>query len=299
MLHKILGWLQSDVLSQPAGLLIVLLCLLGTASVLTVMFKEHQFKIPSIKTGVTSLLWLSPIFGMLVVLGARLFPFFVITQTDHQEAATQLPWEDNSVWTVHTVESWSPIEDLDIAEVEKRTESGQTTWRVALESEQHTSPADAREELTQTVLALVTTDLQAVHPEISNPVVPESLVREHSVLNETLTNTTHELPDSGRTFETTQIRWVVELNPAVREQILATWQEEVVSMRAGLVAGVVGFLTFLFGLLATYLRVDTRTNGQYRGRLKLGLLSLAIAGGLGFVQVLNIIAMDPLRGFLF
>lgn len=300
MLHEILGWLHSDVLSQPAGVLIALLCLVGTVSVLTVMFKERQFKFPSIKTGATAILWLSPIVAILMVLGTRLFPFFVATnQTDHQEPATRLPWEDNSVWTVHTVESWSPVEDMDIAEVQKRHEGGQVTWRVALESEQHTSPADARDELTQTVLALVTTDLQQVHPEISNPTIPESLIRERSVLNETLTNTTHELPDSGRTFETTQIRWVVELNSEVRDQIRESWEQEVVTVRAGLVAGGVGFLTFLFGLLATYLRVDHRTNGEYRGRLKLGLLSLAIAGGLGFIQVLNMIAMDPLRGFLF
>ena len=123
------------------------------------------------------------------------------------------------------------------------------------------------------------------------------MVREKCVVDESLTKTSHQLPDSGRTFETTQIRWVVELDSEVRELVHNVWKTEIVSTRAGLLAGTVGFVTFLFGLLAMFLRVDTRTNGQYRGRLKLGLLCLAIAGGLGFLQVLNIIEMNPMRGF--
>ena len=300
MLHEILGWFRSSVLSDPAHVVIAVLCLLGLTSVLTVMFKERNFKWPSLRLSASTFLWLSPILALLAVLGTRLFPFFAPTNgVERPDAATQLPWEEDPVWHVHTVETWEPIEEMELAHVQKRTEGGQVSWRVVLESEQHTTVSDARRELKDTVVALVSTDLQRVYPEIANPLISDSYIRKECVLNETLATRSHELPESGRTFETTQVRWMVELNPKVREHIRSTWQKQLVSARASLVAGTVGFVTFLFGLLATYLRVDLRTNGQYRGRLKLGLLSLAIAGGLGFLQVLNVLATESARDLHF
>ncbi|WP_166823801.1 hypothetical protein [Thalassoroseus pseudoceratinae] len=300
MLHEILGWFRSNVLSDPAHAVIAVLCLLGLTSVLTVMLKERSFRLPSFRMSASTFLWLSPVLALLAVLGTRLFPFFApTTAAERPDAATQLPWEEDPVWHVHPVETWGPIEELELAHVQKRTEDGRVSWRLVLESEQHTTTEDARNELKETVVALVSTDLQRVYPEIVNPVISEHDIRKECVLNETLMTTEHELPDSGRTFETKQLRWVVELNPEIRKHIRSTWEKELVSARAGLVAGTFGFVTFLFGLLATYLRVDSRTNGNYRGRLKLGLLSLAIAGGLGFLKVLNVIATDSVQGLHF
>ena len=71
-----------------------------------------------------------------------------------------------------------------------------------------------------------------------------------------------------------RVYWELDLSPAAREQL----EEAAVLPRIWLLGGVVGVLALIVFSVAVYLRLDARTSGRCRFRLKLATTSLIVAG---------------------
>lgn len=84
---------------------------------------------------------------------------------------------------------------------------------------------------------------------------------------------------SGTAFRVFRAYDQVLLSPVVRKQILPLWRDEVVSRRIWALGGLAGLLTLTFATLAAYFRLDDRTSGLYRRRLKLAAVCVIAAGG--------------------
>jgi hypothetical protein len=91
---------------------------------------------------------------------------------------------------------------------------------------------------------------------------------------------------SGTPFRVFRAYNQVELSPAVRKRIFPLWREEVVGRRIWDLGGLGALLTLTFGTLAVYFRLDDRTSGLYRRRLKLAAVSVIAAGGLAAATLL-------------
>jgi hypothetical protein len=91
---------------------------------------------------------------------------------------------------------------------------------------------------------------------------------------------------SGTAFRVFRGHDQVELSPAVRKQIFPLWKEEVVGRRIFALGGLGALLTLTFGTLAVYFRLDDRTSGLYRRRLKLAAVSVIAAGGFAAATLL-------------
>jgi hypothetical protein len=91
---------------------------------------------------------------------------------------------------------------------------------------------------------------------------------------------------SGTAFRVFRAYNEVERSPAVRKQIFPLWKEEVVGRRILALGGLGALLTLTFGTLAVYFRLDDRTSGLYRRRLKLAAVSVIAAGGFAAATLL-------------
>ena len=91
---------------------------------------------------------------------------------------------------------------------------------------------------------------------------------------------------SGTPFRVFLAHDQVELSPAVRKEILPLWKEEVVGRRIWSLGGLAGLLTLTFATLAVYFRLDDRTAGMFRRRLKLAAVCVIAAGGLAAATLL-------------
>jgi hypothetical protein len=85
---------------------------------------------------------------------------------------------------------------------------------------------------------------------------------------------------TGTPFHVYRAHNQVELSPAVRNALFPLWKEQIVARRLSALGGLAGLLTLCFGTVAAYFRLDERTAGHYRRRLKLAAVSLVSAGGL-------------------
>lgn len=81
------------------------------------------------------------------------------------------------------------------------------------------------------------------------------------------------------TVDMKRIHWQVQLSPDIRKDLYPIWRTQVVEQRLIQVGGGVGFATFLLLTGMAYFRVDSRTQGAYRGWLRFAALSVAAAGG--------------------
>jgi hypothetical protein len=80
------------------------------------------------------------------------------------------------------------------------------------------------------------------------------------------------------TVDMKRIHWQVQLSPEMRRDLYPLWRTQVVEQRLIQLGGGVGFATFLLLTGMTYFRVDTHTQGAYRGWLRFAALSVAAAG---------------------
>lgn len=84
-----------------------------------------------------------------------------------------------------------------------------------------------------------------------------------------------------------QVYWKVDFSPVVVKSI----QQDAAVPRVWLIGGFIGLLTLILGSLAAYFRLDTRSEGKYRIRLKLATMSFIVAAG-----VLMTVLLPKLHG---
>jgi hypothetical protein len=263
----------------------------GVGSVLTVVLRGRRFNWRTLGTGLMNAVWAAPVLVALAFVTTAVAPHF---GTDPAKPVSQddvtPPWAKNSDWNVTTVLEWPSETDWTAKTAFERTPdnlAAMSEWRVVLESEQFADVGAARKSLAGEAAALVQADFVRRNGTLGLPTVSPELLQDRAVVDESVETVEHELAESGRTFEMVKVRWLVELSESTRQALQRDWQAEVSQTRFGLLAGVVGLLTVVFGVLATYFRLDLRTDGEYRKRLKLGTVSLIVAAALGFVQLMQ------------
>lgn len=76
---------------------------------------------------------------------------------------------------------------------------------------------------------------------------------------------------------------LIELSPQTRNLIEPIWRAQVSESRSFLVAGLLAGLTAFAGIICGYFRLDDRTGGRYRGRLRLATVgAIVLVGGTAF-----------------
>jgi hypothetical protein len=85
---------------------------------------------------------------------------------------------------------------------------------------------------------------------------------------------------------------LVELSPQVREQIEPVWRTQVATARSYAVGGLLMFCMAAAGVFAGYFRLDDRTHGRYRWRLRLGVLAAVPLIGLTLLTAARLAASE-------
>jgi hypothetical protein len=155
------------------------------------------------------------------------------------------------------------------------TSKGITT--LVLSSQRFVTQEEAEEQLTTELVNRAQQYFHDEHPSRGTWMLPadyavRSAVKQRHV--EVISKTF----SGGVTVDMKRIHWQVELSPGMRKDLYPIWRNQVVEQRLMQLGGGVGFATFLLLTGMTYFRVDTRTQGAYRGWLRFAALSVATAG---------------------
>ena len=162
-------------------------------------------------------------------------------------------------------------------------EEGETRL-VVLTSQQYATLDEAEQELLIKARSLLQEDFVNRSPDAGAWSIPEQLVRTEAVRK------SHVEPiarTSGvSAFRVFRVHWQMELSPTVRDALYPEWRSQVVDKRLWSLGSLFGLFTLVVATTAAYLRLDTRTSGSYRRRLKLAAVSLIVAGGITAASIL-------------
>jgi hypothetical protein len=157
---------------------------------------------------------------------------------------------------------------------------------VVVRTEVWATPEVAEERALAAATDLVADGLGKYYPEARDWLPPENLVRSEAVRNVYIEPENHKTTTSGTPFRVYRAYYQVELSPKVWASLIPVWKEAVVGRRLWALGGFAGLLTLTFATLAAYFRLDERSAGRYRGRLKLAAVSIIAAGGVAAATLL-------------
>ncbi len=282
--------------------LVVVAFVLGTSALAS--HRRLSWK-GSLTLGLGSLLWASPVIAVLAFVAVRVIPYFQFGAANHHAPTAKPSWlqSDDETKTVELVPYFSN-ETMDVSTDESSKEKlpewtshkiqllaatkgrpEQEHWRIVLESDWEVSPAKANEKLSDKAARLVGEDFHRFSP--GGSALPAETVRNAAVRAEALAEETFN--EDTNPFKMYKAYWQVELSPEVRQQVSDTWKQEISIRRAWLLGAVLMLFTLIAGTLAAYFRLDERSNGQHRTRLKLAAAALMTAGGLGVLATLPLL----------
>jgi hypothetical protein len=135
------------------------------------------------------------------------------------------------------------------------------------------------------VVERLRSDFSAVHPQSAGWEPPASIAGD-AIRRSFVEKVDRKTVSSGTPFSVYRAYEQVEISPAVRKKILPLWRNQIVEKRIWALGGLAGLLTLTFGTLAAYFRLDQRTAGVYRRRLKLAAVSVIAAGGMAAATML-------------
>lgn len=133
---------------------------------------------------------------------------------------------------------------------------------------------------------LVRADFLGAYPQAAGWEPPAAAASNAAIRRTFVEEIDRKTLSTGTPFTVYRAYDQVELSPDVRKQLLPAWKDQIVSRRIWALGGLAGLLTLTFGTLAAYFRLDHRTAGLYRRRLKLAAVSVIAAGGLAATTLL-------------
>jgi hypothetical protein len=125
---------------------------------------------------------------------------------------------------------------------------------------------------------VVREDFEQFYPAAGNAPSPLALVRIANVRQIYVEPLDRQTLSSATHFRVYRAYAQVELSEASRQKLFENWKQTAVDRRMKALGGLAGLLTLTFGALAAYFRLDDRTGGQHRVRLKLAAVSIVAAG---------------------
>lgn len=205
------------------------------------------------------------------------------TKTGNESSTTSSPLSDSTQpvaitsfdansdvpQTVDTLPAW--------VSAWKNLPDSHLTEQLVLTSRRYASVEEAEQELLATLRPRLGAYLRRHAMSVDLALVtPADLRRTEAILGRV-----HEqfLVDLGSSQEPVyRVTWQVWLRPSVRDAFaaddrLAERDERLLQLGLG-----AGLLTLLFGTWAAYFRIDDRTQGRYRGRLKAAAIASTLAG---------------------
>src|SRR5262245_11721969 len=156
---------------------------------------------------------------------------------------------------------------------------------VALSSQRFATIGEAEEQVTGQAVECVKKFYRDEYPLPGQWTVPVSVIDQTA-----LSTMVGEMYDqdfgNGVTGKMYRAHLRLNLSPALRDALHASWHDQVVAHRLKELGGILGLTTLALATCAGYFRLDDLTRGQYRRRLKLAAASLIAAGGLVAWQAL-------------
>lgn len=168
---------------------------------------------------------------------------------------------------------------------EKAVKTGDSR-RIVVVGKLGLNPESAEAEGVAAVIVAVRRDFAEHYPISESWQPPAQIVRDQAIKQVYIEQAEHTTSTSDTHFKTYRAYCQVELTPALRSRLFPSWRDETVARRLWSLGGLAGLLTLTFGTVAAYFRLDERTSGHYRRRLKLAAVSIIAAGGLAAARLL-------------
>lgn len=166
-----------------------------------------------------------------------------------------------------------------------RFDDGKTIIAV-IRSKQYQTVAECERE----VIAKATQELMADFAKVFGIAdtwsIPESFISSQAIRQRYVERLTRET--EKHTFDVRRMSALLEITPDLRRQVYEIWRGQAVERRLWHLGGLVGLATLVLATIASYLRLDARTSGAYRGRLKLAAGLLITVGSLVVVRTLQV-----------
>ena len=136
-----------------------------------------------------------------------------------------------------------------------------------------------REALNQACL-VIGNEIRTAYPKVGRWEPSADQIRQTAVRLTFVEEIPKKTLSTGTPFVVYRAYHQIELSPTVYARLIGGWKDEVIPHRLEAMAGLVGLLTLTFGTGAAYFRLNERTHGQYRWRLKLAAASVIAGAGM-------------------
>jgi hypothetical protein len=140
------------------------------------------------------------------------------------------------------------------------------------------SEKEAEQDALEAARTVVGKAIQQADPKVGEWLPSAESVRADAVRLTFVEKIHRKTVSTGTPFIVYRAYHQVELSPNVFNQLVSNWKNEVLPARLEALGGVVALLTLTFATGAAYFRLDERTQGRYRGRLKLAAVAIISAG---------------------
>jgi hypothetical protein len=140
------------------------------------------------------------------------------------------------------------------------------------------SEKEAEQDALEAARTVIGKAIQQADPKVGTWLPSAEAVREDAVRHTFVEKIHRKTVSTGTPFIVYRAYHQVELSPTVFDQLVSNWKNEVLPGRLEALGGVVALLTLTFATGAAYFRLDERTHGRYRGRLKLAAVAIISAG---------------------
>jgi hypothetical protein len=291
ILHTDLTWVKLFIVGG------ILLFLIPGVIGISIWVKDQgaSLSIKQAAQPVKSLLWLSPILAVLFLIGFR-------SLRSGWERQVIVPGVDTIAEPQGKVLSLIPVKVTSRAEETRQpvaavpestlSTSSLPSWvtqgiyqhgdkmLTVVSSQQFETVQEALNQALETAAKLVTFEFHVRHRGASGWSVPKNVIQSTAVQNRYDEQIERRLSTSDTPFQVHRVHLQVELSPRVYEAIRTVWQGETVDQRLNGLSVFGGLLTLVFGVAAVYLRLDDRTSGAYRGRLRFAAVALILGAGL-------------------
>lgn len=155
---------------------------------------------------------------------------------------------------------------------------------VPMSSQRFATLGEAEQQVTAQAVAYVRKFYDSECPLSGDWTVPLAIIEQNAV--NTIVGEEFEKDfGNGVTGKMYRAHLRMDVGPALRKALHASWQDQVVSHRLMMLGGIMGVVTLMLATSTGYFWLDDATGGQYRRRLKLAAAALIAAGGLIVVVV--------------
>jgi hypothetical protein len=140
------------------------------------------------------------------------------------------------------------------------------------------SEKEAEQDALEAARTVVGKVIQQADPKVGEWLPSAESVRADAVRLTFVEKIHRKTVSTGTPFIVYRAYHQVELSPLVFNQLVSNWKNEVLPGRLEVLGSIVALLTLTFATGAAYFRLDERTHGRYRGRLKLAAVAIISAG---------------------